>query len=317
MATGMKVSDFMIQLQNKLIEDRKVTESTANQYIQTLYSLNGKKPFNNLAFLKKFEEVQGRIDSYAPSTQLNQYMVLTSALSLFADKPTYKSAYNHWKDKMMESKKEKANTNPHEKSDTQEENWLTWDEVSKKKLGLKEEISMFISSKNITSGQYDKLLQYVVLSLYTDIAPRRNQDYLDMYVIKKLSKDTDNTKNYYDLTTHKFYFNKYKTAKTYGQQMVEVPTELQTALAAYLKHHPLARNKQKEFKLLVKQDGSNLNSVNAITRILNRIFGKNVGSSMLRHIFITSKYGNTIKDMEDTAAEMGHDTTTQREYAKF
>jgi hypothetical protein len=34
-----------------------------------------------------------------------------------------------------------------------------WDEVSKKKLGLKEEISMFISSKNITSGQYDKLLQ--------------------------------------------------------------------------------------------------------------------------------------------------------------
>ena len=316
MATSMKVTDFMIQLQNRLIADRKIAESTANQYIQTLWSLNGKRPFNNLAWLKKFNEVQERINTYAPSTQLNQYMVLTSALSLFADKPTYKSAYNYWKDKMMEGKKEKAGSNPHEKSDTQEENWLTWDEVSKKKFGLKEDISQFISNRNITAGQYDKLLQYVVLSLYTDIAPRRNQDYLDMYVVKKLTKDADTNKNYYDLTTHKFYFNKYKTAKTYGQQSVDVPPELQTALAVYLKHHPLDKSKQKEFKLLVKQDGSNLNSVNAITRILNRIFGKNVGSSMLRHIYITSKYGNTIKDMEETAEEMGHSVSEQRQYMK-
>jgi hypothetical protein len=292
----MKVSEFMLNLQKRLIEERKVAESTANQYLQTLWSLNGKKPFNNLAWAKKADDVKAIINTYAKSTQLNQMAVLTTALSLFADKATYKKPYTFWRDTMLEYKKELSdNTIPHEKTDTQEENWISWEDIQKKKSGLKEETSSFSSTKHITPAQYDKLLQYVVLSLYTDNPPRRNQDYLDMYVVKKLSKDAENNRNYYDLSTHKFIFNKYKTAKTYGQQIVDVSSELQNVIAEYLKHHPLSKTKQKEYRFLVKQDGSNLNSVNSITRILNKIFGKKVGSSMLRHIYISSKYGDTIK----------------------
>jgi hypothetical protein len=313
----MKVTEFMLNLQKKLIEDRKVTESTANQYLQTLWCLNGKKPFTNLAWTKKHDDVQTVIDTYAKSTQLNQLAVLATALSLFSDKSTYKATYTYWRNKMLEYKKERDNSaTPHEKSETQEENWITWDEVQKKKFGLKEETSSFVSTKNITASQFDKLLQYVVLCLYTDIAPRRNQDYLDMYVVKKLGKEAENNRNYYDLATHRFIFNKYKTAKTYGQQIVDVPTELQNVIASYLKFHPLAKTKQKEYKFLVKYDGSNLNSVNSITRMLNKIFGKKVGSSMLRHIFLSSKYGDQLKDMEETARDMGHSVSEQREYIK-
>jgi hypothetical protein len=313
---AMRVSDFMLNLQKRLQEERKVVESTAIQYLQSLHSLNGGKPFNNLAWTKKFDTVQAAIDGYAKSTQSTMYKVLASVLSLFADKATYKAAYTHWKDKMMEARKERESEPVHEKNDKQEENWLDWPEVEKKKSGLKQEISSFISTKHITPLQFEKLLQFVVLSLYTDIPPRRNTDFLEMYVIKKMCKDCDKTKNYYDLATHKFHFFVYKTAKSYGEQVVDVPEELQQTLADYFKFHPLARTKAKEFKLLVKQDGSPLTTVNAITRILNRIFGKKVGSSMLRHIYLTSKYGNTIEQMEKDSMAMAHSVGQQSEYIK-
>jgi hypothetical protein len=321
MAAPMRASEFMLQLAKRLMDERNVAESTATQYLQTLYKLAGSKSFNNLSWTRKFEDVQAIIDTYAPSTQSNQYMVLSSVLSFFADKATYKGAYNHWREKMMEARKARDAEPEHEKSDKQEEAWLTWEDVNEKKSAMWKDISSFVLTKHLSPAQYDKLLHYVILSLYTDIAPRRNQDFLDMYVVRKWNKDLPGDKNYYDMATQKFIFNKYKTAKAYGQQVVDVPdTEeapLQRTLAAFIKHHPLAKGKAKEFKLLVKQDGSNLNSVNAITRVLNRVFGKKVGSSMLRHIYLTSKYGDTLKEMETDAAQMGHDTSQQRDYIKY
>ena len=312
----MRVSEFMLQLQKRLVEERELAESTAHQYLQTLYKLNDSKPFNNLAWTKKYEDVQSRIDDYASSTQGTQYSVLASTLNLFSNKATYKGVYNHWREKMMEARKERNEQDPHEKSEKQEENWLTWDDVDKKKSDLSEAISSFHSNKSITPTQYDKLLQYIILSLYTDIPPRRNADFLEMYVVKRLGKDYDKSKNYYDMTSHKFHFCVYKTAKSYGEQIEDVPQPLQEKLALLFKFHPLSKGKVKEFRLLVKQDGSNLNSVNAITRVLNRIFGKKVGSSMLRHIYLSSKYGNTTDEMEKDAQAMGHSTTVQKEYIK-
>jgi hypothetical protein len=85
----------------------------------------------------------------------------------------------------------------------------------------------------------------------------------------------------------------------------------------YIKVHPKAKegNKQsKEFPLLVSEAGVPLTAVNSITRILNKIFGKNVGSSMLRHIFLSSKYD--VADMEKDAASMAHSMKEQRSYLR-
>jgi hypothetical protein len=314
MSDGMKVSEFMLNLQRRLIEERKVTESTATQYLQTLWKLSGQKKFNNLAWAKKYDDVQKIIDTYAKSTQGNQYGVLASVLSLFADKPTYKKTYKHWRDKSIEAHKAASETDVHEMTPKQEENWLTWEEVEKKKFGLSEEISSLVSTKKLSEGQFDALMQYVVLSLYTDIAPRRNQDYLDMYVVKRLPKEYPKDKNFYDLHCKQFIFNKYKTSKTYGEQRIAVPEQLQKVLAMLIKHHP--NKSQKEFKLLVKSDGSPLNTVNSITRILNRIFDRAVGSSMLRHIYLSSRFGASNKELAQTADAMAHSRATQNTYIK-
>ena len=308
----MKVTDFMLNLQKQLVEEKKLAESTSVQYLQTLWSLNEKQPFKNLAWTKKTDILEERLKHFAPSTQLNYTAVLVTALSLLADKTGYKKIYNYWKTKMNDMKKERdTTTNGNDKTDTQEENWVEWSEIEKKKSGLKAVISSFASNKNITPTQYDKLLQYVVISLYTDIPPRRNE-YLDMYVVKKLPANAETNRNYYDMSTKKFIFNKYKTSKTYGQQILDIPESLQFTLELFIKHHPLAKSKLKEFKLLVKSDGTPLNTVNSITRILNRVIGKRVGSSMLRHIYITSKFGDNIKELQEVAKDMGHSTQEQQ-----
>jgi hypothetical protein len=44
------------------------------------------------------------------------------------------------------------------------------------------------------------------------------------------------------------------------------------------------------------------------------VFGKNVGSSMLRHIYLSDKYN--IKEMKEDAEKMGHTVEQQRDYMK-
>jgi len=114
-----------------------------------------------------------------------------------------------------------------------------------------------------------------------------------------------------------FIFNKFKTSKKYGQQTVPVAPDLVPVLEMYLKHHPLCKgNKGKtvECKFLVAPDGTAFHAPNTITRMLNTIFGKKVGSSMMRHIYLSSKYD--VSEMEKDANEMGHSMEEQRKYLK-
>lgn len=315
----MRGSEFMLQMVSNLVKDRGVAESTANQYIQSLYSLHNKTPFNNLSWLKDTVEIEKRLAEFAPSTQKSYVSAVVSFLTAFKDKPTYKKVYQHYYDLMMKTDstvKEAPNT----KTDKQRENWVEWEDVEEKRVELRKQMLEFGGKKHISPSQYDILLRYVVLSLYTDIQPRRNQDYMDMWVVKKWTDDMPKDKNYLDLGGAKFpkqfIFNKYKTAKKYGQQIIEIPDTgeqpLGDALFSYLRHHPLNNAKTKEYKFLVAHDGTPLTTVNAITRILNKIFGKKIGSSQLRHIYITNKYGDQIESMREDSLAMGHSIDEQQ-----
>jgi hypothetical protein len=66
----------------------------------------------------------------------------------------------------------------------------------------------------------------------------------------------------------------------------------------------------------VASDGEPIVAVNAITRVLNKVFGKKVGSSLLRHIYLSSKYGDTLAEMKKDSAAMGHSLEVQKTYIK-
>jgi hypothetical protein len=308
------VSDFMMSLHKELMSVRGVTDSTASQQIRSLYSLNNKRPFANLAWLKNKESVAERLKEFAVSTQKSLLAVVVSALSLVKDKATYKKIYAHYYSEMMGAVKDAKEVDSSIKTEKQEKNWVSWEVVQSHHERLAEEVKEL--KGDTTPGKWDVLLSFAVLSLFTKFDPRRNQDYQLMYVVKSPKQATDKERNYYVLETHEFIFHKYKTSKAHGTQTFKVPEELVKDLAVFLSFHPVKgrTSKTPAFPLLSHLDGTPLTAVNSITRLLNRIFGKSVGSSMLRHIFLSSKYD--ITDMNETADRMGHTGSMQRDYLK-
>jgi len=308
-------TEFMMKLQKQLIDEKHVCETTANAYIKSLFALNDKKPFKNLSFLKKTEDVEKIIETYAENTKRALYATVSSVLGLFKDQKGFKKVHKYYFDKAK--KRDEPNEEvKHTKTKKQEENWISWEDINKKKDELLAHTKSF--GKTIDGTQYETLLQGTLLSLFCDIAPRRNKDYLEMYVVKK-SADLPNDKNYLDVSAKKFIFNLYKTSKKYGSQSVDIPETLMSTLNTFLKYHPLYKivaNRKEPVKLLVNYDGSPITAVNGITRILNKIFGKKVSSSLLRHVFLSDKYSDTINKMESDAKDMGHSTAMQSDYIK-
>lgn len=311
------VSEYMMALHKEFVEKRGVTDNTASQYIRSLYSLNNTRPFSNLSFLKNKESVQQRLSEFAESTQKTLLSVVVAALSTVKDKSTYKKIYAHYYNEMMSKSKSEREKDTSVKSEAQEKNWLEWDVVKAHVERLAEDVKSL--GKDVSVGQWDVLLSYALLSLFTEFDPRRNQDYQFMDVVKTHKQATSPDRNYYVLNPPHFMFRKYKTAKTHGEQSFPVPPNLVKSLNVYLSHHPVLAGKKvtaktPAFPLLVQANGSPLTAVNAITRILNRIFGRNVGSTMLRHIYLSNKYD--VQEMNETAEKMGHTGNVQRDYLK-
>jgi hypothetical protein len=315
----MIINDFMLNLHKQLIE-RGTTESTATLYIKHLYNLNHQKPFTSLAFLKKVDTIKSILDKYAKSTQLGMLGGILGVLVSIKDKSGYKSLHTKYSNLLKEIKDENGKENPvNEKTDTQEKNWIEWEQVEYLKDQLTKEVLSY--GKTISQKQFDRVLQFFILSLYTDIPPRRNKDYLDMVIVKKYNDNMSNDKNYLSIDDKHLIFNSYKTAKTYGKQIIDYSNnkELRFAVELYLKHHPLVKGrmgKSTQIPLLVSYNGSPLNQINSITRILNKIFGKRVGSSMLRHIYLSSKYKDDMGDKETDAEAMAHSVSQQKDYIK-
>ena len=311
------MTDFYTILKKKWIETKKLSQSSLDAYSRNLEKLNDDKPILNLKFLDNVSLITEKLSKYKENTKRNYLIAITSVLSL--DKSTKKkqALYDSYFHMMMEKNKElKAIEGSNEKTEVQKENWLSWSDVEKVRDDLKSKVDSFKSSKELSLNQYNLLLECVIISLYTYLPPRRN-DYMNM-LITKLPSGLET--NYYDIDKNQFIFNKFKTAKKEGQVIVNIPNELLEILQIYLKFHPDIKGKIKkkfnEVPFLVFFDGKPLVQVNSITRILNKIFGKKIGSSMLRHLFLSHKYGAVNEEQKEDAKEMSHSLAQQKDYIK-
>jgi len=305
----------MVSLADSLMKNRGIEESTATNYIKLLMNLNNGKAFNNLAFLKNKDGIMAKLGEYSESTQKSSLGTIVSVLTSLKEKATYKSLYNFYYERMSEASKQARDADTTEKTEKQKTNWITWDNVLEKRSELADKLPS-PKTKLLTAQAWNNMLSYVILSLYTMIPPRRNLDYQNLYVVKKWNDKMDKDKNYYDLATQKLIFNKYKTSKAHGSVEIEIDDNhaLRTTLTTYISFHP--DKKKPEYRLLVNMDGSPLASINSITRILNKVFAKKIGSTMLRHVYLSDKYKLDMDEMKKDADAMGHNLSTQRDYIK-
>ena len=297
----------------KVKHQRNLKDASIKIFKRNIERLADGKEVNDFKFLNNTDKVKKILSVYKPQTQ-NSILQSVNRVLEQIDEPKLLDTYRNLYYEIHTDIREKPTD---EKTEEQETNWIDWESVLNKQKEL--------VNKAIETEKWDDILNAFVLMLYTANEPRRNQDYLDMVIIRrsqnpeKLSKD----KNYLLLKSNiknkegKYYFvfNKFKTAKTFGQQIFTVPKDIQEFFDNYYYKFYQAK-KGPEDNLLVDSAGKPLTAVNSITRILNRIFDKKVGASMLRHIYLTHKYGDTYKEREIISEKMGHSLQTQHYYIK-
>jgi hypothetical protein len=301
------------------LADKGLAESSINVYIRQLEKLNNNEPIKSLSYLANTEKILQKINQY----KINTAKLYLSAIVAVLDVATQKRPkhYDVYKERLDELKVEYNSRDKNVKNAKETDNWVEYDDVKNLLDDLLSNVNKIKNKKTLSIGEYDVLLKAFILSLYVLLPPRRNQDYLKMLIVKSDSNNDKN--NYLVLKQNKFIFNEFKTKKTGSQEIsFDDNAEFKYILKIYLKFHPLLRQLKSQpftnntdIPLLVNYEGKPLTHINSITRILNKIFGKKIGSTMLRKIYISSKFGDNmdkLKEMKDVAEKMGHSSATQQ-----
>jgi hypothetical protein len=305
---------------NEIFTAKNITESSKKLYLANLVRLNEGKTLTSLKFLNSVDGVKEKLQKYKPNTQRSYIISIVSLLKSLKDKQPkkYSKMYDSYYSILdVMNKSLKDNTNKTEK-ETKE--WIGQDAVKEKlneELKILEEIK---DKKKLTEEEYEKLLRLVVLSLFVLQKPRRNKDYQECFVVKKYGDNHGTTDNFLDLSMDTFLFNNYKTKGKYQTQKCSVDPKLKEVINVFLKFHPLKKEmKGKDWKvqLLVDSKGQPFVSNNALTRLLYKIFGSKIGSSMLRKLYLTDKYADVMEEMKQDVADMGTSSSTaQTNYIK-
>jgi integrase len=218
-----------------------------------------------------------------------------------------------YRNMMLKDIKEKeAETDKQELTDKQKANWLTQEAIQERLEELKHESAFIYKKATKTPQDLQRLQSYIILNLYGGqlIAPRRALDFTAMKIHGDIDQNED---NYIDYKNKRFVFNKFKTVRSHGQESLAIPTALMTILKKWIEANP------NEY-LLIDGKGQGLDSVTLNQRI-NKIFPdkKNIGVNGFRKVYLTNKFGDTIKvnkELEATMKEMGSSSSVSNSYIK-
>lgn len=279
----------------------KLSDSTLKTYcniLRNLYKDVFDGDFDYKHYLKDYEKVMKHLEN----TKYNVRKTILSALVVISEGTV---AQSHYRKQMLEDAQQyNALQKKNIMTDEQKKNWITWKEVEQHLDLLKKKFYYIFKEKNPEIHDILNLQKYIILCCYVLIPPRRLQDFCLMKV-RDISKDKD---NFYEKGV--FHFRQYKTAKFLGLQIEKVPKTLELLLRKWITF-----TNGKSNYLFFDYYGKAFTS-SGLTKVLNSIFGKNISVNMLRHIYITEKTGPLIKQIEETAKEMGHSTETQKLYIK-
>ena len=281
---------------NKVFEqrDKPISDSSKKLYTRNLMKLNNDQAITNFNFLKEPKQILNMIKDYKPTTQRSYIIAICTVLK----NSKHQNLYDMYFEILSNFNNQlKVRT---DKTDKQMENWMTNDNINDISKDLKSKVVKRVRNKE----DYNNLLNYVVLSLYTLHPPRRNVDYSLMKISNNMN---DDKYNYLDMKKGQFVFNNYKTQGKYNTVVVPIEEDLKQVIELYLNNHPeksKLKNKNYDVHFLKTFYNEPIEKSQEITRILNKIFGKNIGSSMLRTLYLSNKCSNVIEELKSDTKEM-------------
>ena len=296
---------FMDALKEKLLLG--YAPGTVTLYLTKLRVLNGDAPFTSLVFLKDYEKIIERLNAIENLNTRKSYITAVVSIIGSVNTTQYNKINAHYIKLLNDFKINIYNKMPvNEKTETQSENWLNWKEVLVQQATLQKQADLVTAAeiKNNNPNAIASLERNLLLNFYTQIPPRRNNDF---YLLRYGTGG--NESNWYNGDT--FTFNIFKTARKRGTEVITVTPGLKTILDNYIK---IMGIKLGEY-ILFSSDTKRVNPSN-MTKMLNTIFGRKIGVSMLRHIWNSHLLGHVLPLLKSNADALSHSVATDVAYIK-
>jgi len=278
----------------------KLSESSLKTYCNILRNLY-KDIFNGDFHIEPLLKEPEKVLKHLESVKYNVRKTILSALVAISEGVT-QTKYR--KQMLEDAQRYNALQKQNIMTDSQKENWMPWSEIENHLESLKKKYYYIFKEKKPKMEEVLDLQKYVILACYVLIPPRRLQDFCLMKC-RSIVKEKD---NFYDKGA--FHFRQYKTAKFLGLQIEKVPKTLEALLRKWI-----AFTSDMGDYLFFDYYKKPFTS-SGLTKVLNSIFGKKISVNMLRHVYITEKSAPLMKQLEETASEMGHSVAQAKLYVK-
>lgn len=311
----MTQKQFNVRVLQNYIEDNRphLSASSVRSYAYRLIGEFKKQHDNEYPktidemktyFVDRYEHVLKNLE------HLDSPQRKTILASLLTISPIDSPAYDTYQKLMkMDMDKYRKWQETQVKSDKEKENWIPASKVREVWSVLEQRVQRFMKSPTkleLYKDDFFDIQDFVILSVYTLIEPRRIADYT-YFKIRNINEKEDNymfiPKN--KKLKAKFVFNRFKTDKFYGKQEVEIPNTLKNIILKWMMYN------DKDW-LLLNIKFQPISSSNLTTKI-NSIFQKalkdpklKISVNMLRHIMVSDNPNVPALDkLKDVAEKMG------------
>lgn len=286
--------EYRSQIKKALLSERgKLSENSLNTYVSLIANLSKRlEGIDSVGDLVKskskiMENIDGMKSVQSQKTLLSALYILTND--------------NDYKEKMMIHIK----TTNDKYKEQKVSNKLKGSYITKEKI---ESVFESLADKVKKVPSIENYVNYLIVGLMSGlfIAPRRLE-----YAKVKIKNFDVKQDNYLDIKKKIIGFNQYKTHKSYGFQMIEIPKEILPTLKKYLKLN------ETDY-LLIRNNGKQLSASDLSKRIGTIFKDDKIGVDVLRSIYISEIYKDVpeLNKLEETAKQMSHSVSSAMMYYK-
>tara|TARA_Y100001972_G_scaffold99622_1_gene123637 strand:+ start:1736 stop:2719 length:984 start_codon:yes stop_codon:yes gene_type:complete len=289
--------------------------NTIKQYVINLNKLKKLYDTDNYDFLKKPKDVMDKLSDLHYLSQrniLNAVVVLLMALNSDKKYDDLLEEYGKLRDELNDKYSDEQKSGVI--SDKQSKNFATTEEVFKMINDMDKDLQSIKKKNkdNITKKEMQLLQAYVLFNIYARM-PFRN-DVAGMTAInqasyKKLSDDEKKENNYLVVPTKSnmyFVLNKYKTSKKYEE--LDLPIE-DKDLRKILKYYIKMNGNEGGGILFKTSTGKPLTRIElskVLLKYSKKYMNKSISTTLLRKIYLSSKYSDMKDELEKDNKVMGH-----------
>ena len=308
----------MEEIRHKLKQNKpEITESSLKAYVLNLRKLHqrlhGSKDFTGLDWLQDHEGVMKSLETHC-SSYLTCRNYLNAVIVALLNQPQYQpalQAYQQRRDELNSKYTQIQQTK--QPTERQSQNWVSVAEIQELIDELSAEVKALHGKAQLTHQDLQTAQDHFMVTFWLHYPVRNDLQHtriIGRRAFNTLPQEQKESENFLiQGNPFEFSVGSYKTRKKYGVKKIKIDSKpVLKALREWMKVSP-----NPDFVLVNVKTGSPMSSLQItqnLTRIFKQHFNKSVGSTLLRHIVLTEKFGKQLQEMESLADTMGHDVQT-------